>query len=723
MQVLGRILANAKPHPIGSEMNDEVRDNIVAELSKIGYSSEIQSGFVCDGSETCGTVHNIVARLDGAGDQSEGEPAVLLSAHYDSVPAGPGASDDGAGVAALIEIARALKVVPRPRHPILLLIDDGEEAGLLGARAFVNLNPRARSVRAAVNVDARGTSGPSLMFETGTASQWAVSLYAKHTVRPMTSSIFYTAYKQLPNDTDFTTFRAAGYQGLNFAYVSDVFRYHTPLDNPINVSPGSLQHQGDNAFSSVLALANADLANLPQREAVFLDLLSHWTVRWPASWATTLAILTDLLLYAQIAWLFRAQSIGRGNLLWGIAAWLFIIFAAGASAYALEILIRLTGAIPVNWIAHPLPIEICFWMLAVTVVVTSGSLFLPRAGVWGLWCGVWIWWGVLSFLIVWLASGLSYVFVLPSAVAGLSALPFTVTRRNSDARTGLALTAILSTTMAWAVGVAPAILLYDGLGIRVLPLIAVIIALLLTPLVPLCGDLRNIGLKGVAFSSILVAITMLMAFASVVAPPYSAKAPERVNIHYWQDADSGKSQWIVHPASGRLPDPIRVAAAFHSIDHGPFPWEHGPAFLTDAPAMTLSAPTLTVIESSQDFGRHEYHALLRSERGAPVAMVLFPPDADVESVRVNNVPVEPQTRRMSQDFSGWKAFRCVTMPAEGIGIAFSLASGGPVQVEVVDATFDLPAEGKFLLSARPLTATPSQDGDLTIVSRGVQLLP
>jgi hypothetical protein len=44
-------------------------------------------------------------------------------------------------------------------------------------------------------------------------------------------------------------------------------------------------------------------------------------------------------------------------------------------------------------------------------------------------------------------------------------------------------------------------------------------------------------------------------------------------------------------------------------------------------------------------------------------------------------------------------------------------------VFVVDESYGLPGEGTFLLHARPLTATPSQSGDVTMVTRRVQLLP
>ena len=65
-------------------------------------------------------------------------------------------------------LARILKAGPRPRNSILFLADDGEEQNLLGARLFAD-SPQAARVRAVVNLEARGASGPSLMFETGLA--------------------------------------------------------------------------------------------------------------------------------------------------------------------------------------------------------------------------------------------------------------------------------------------------------------------------------------------------------------------------------------------------------------------------------------------------------------------------------------------------------------------------------------------------------------------------
>jgi hypothetical protein len=718
--VLNKLVGDGVPHPSGSPANDAVRARVVAELTQLGYAPEIQTGFACDESGTCATAKNVIARLDGT------EPAggaVLLAAHYDSVPAGPGASDDGAGTAAVLEIARALKALPRPRHPIILLIDDAEEAGLLGARVFVDQHPSAKEVRAAVNLEARGSSGPSLMFETGSANEWIVRMLAQHDAHPATSSLFYTVYKQIPNDTDFTIFKAAGYQGANFAYIRHVVHYHTRLDNFENANPSSLQHHGDNALPMVLSLANASLENPPQKEALFFDLFEHWTIWWAAAWTLRISFAAAFLLALQIAWLIWKKGLTGPALLWGLLAWLVTMLVNAASAWLLQWVAGKAGATPVNWIAHPLPLQIAFCSLALAWVSILGLAFARRAGPAGLWAGVWTWWALLSIAVAWQSQGMSYVLLVPTCVAALAGLPFAFRPSESVGDWGL-LAAILPLAAAGIVGFGLLLMLYDALGVRILAGVGVLACLLLSPLAPLTPDLLSArGGWRLALQGAAIAATMLAAFAGIVAPAYSSKAPERVNLEYWLDADSGKAQWMVRPESGHLQEPLRVAINFHRLDKGPFPWTGVPAFLADAPALDLAAPTFTILELAVEGAKRSYRALLRSERGAPAAALFFPPDAGIESVRVEGEPVQPQTDRLRQYLNGWTYYNCPTLPAKGIEFRFTLPTGKPVEVYVLDEKYGLPLEGTFLLKARPLTATPSQDGDLTVVSRRVQLLP
>jgi hypothetical protein len=262
------------------------------------------------------------------------------------------------------------------------------------------------------------------------------------------------------------------------------------------------------------------------------------------------------------------------------------------------------------------------------------------------------------------------------------------------------------------------------LGARFLPAVAVLEAVLLVPLLPLCADLRSVrGWPRVAILGTPILTTLAATFAACVVPAFSVKAPERLNVEYWLDADSGRAQWVIRPDSGRLPEPMGLAAKFRRIDRGVFPWNLGPAFVSDAPYLELAAPTFTILESSVADNKRSYRTLLRSERDAPAAAVFFPASSGIDSVRMEDFAIPRPSERLRKFLNGWTVYDCDTMPVRGVTLSFTLPVGRPVEVYAMDRTFRLPDEGSFLLKARPLAATPSQDGDVTLVGRRIQLIP
>jgi len=93
---------------------------------------------------------SILAELPG----SEPGSVIMLGAHLDSVIDGPGINDDGSGVAALLEIARALAGT-RPRATIRLAFWSGEELGLHGSFRYASAlsTEDARAILVYANVD------------------------------------------------------------------------------------------------------------------------------------------------------------------------------------------------------------------------------------------------------------------------------------------------------------------------------------------------------------------------------------------------------------------------------------------------------------------------------------------------------------------------------------------------------------------------------------------
>jgi Zn-dependent M28 family amino/carboxypeptidase len=188
-------------------------------------------------NSVAGHVLNVMARVPGRG----AGPAVLLVAHYDSVPASPGAGDDAAAVAALLETLRALRSSPPVTHDVIALFTDGEEAGLIGSAAFVSEHPWARDVGMVLNFEGRGTGGPSFMFETAVGNLDAVSVL-RHVPEAVANSLSVTVYRYLPNDTDLSELTVLGQPALNFAFIKRSRAYHTAQDDLTHLDAGSVQH-------------------------------------------------------------------------------------------------------------------------------------------------------------------------------------------------------------------------------------------------------------------------------------------------------------------------------------------------------------------------------------------------------------------------------------------------------------------------------------------------
>ena len=404
---LQALLDDTGPHPLGSAANALVRERLEAQLSEAGYEPVLQRGRVelWDGAHE---LVNVMVRWEG----SEPGKAVLLTAHYDSVDEGPGASDDGVAVAVLLEIAARLRELGPQRNDVILLFSDGEERGLLGAELFADAHPWFADVGVVVNLEARGTSGPSMMFQTGPHSAWLADQLSS-APRPITSSMSDEAYKRLPNDTDFTVYLERGLTGCNFAYIGSVQHYHTPEDDLAHVSLRSMQHHGDNAWHLLRRFAAADLENLPRGEAVYFDLLGRTVVRWPhaASWGL---IAGALALLAFVARRWRRQ----GQLRYGRAAWaalllpLSLVLAYGATTGAAALVER-GGGWPAAWVQSPWLAACVVWPAAFAALCVLAALAAPWAragevcvGLWGsaALCGAALCVGVM---------GASYLVLVP----------------------------------------------------------------------------------------------------------------------------------------------------------------------------------------------------------------------------------------------------------------------------------------------------------------------
>ena len=702
------------PHPIGSVEHDRVRDYLVGQFTALGLTPQIQrTTAVTPRYEAAGTIENVVARLKG----TSGAPdAAALVAHYDSVPAGPGAGDDGAGVAALLETLRALRAGPPLRNDIIFLITDGEEDGLLGASAFAAEHPWAKDVRVAVNFEARGDAGASQMFETSAGNGRLVQIFAQGAPHPNGSSLTYEIYQHMPNDTDMTVFKKSGDAGLNFAFIGNWEAYHTPLDNPQLLDRGSLQQHGENALALARRFGNCSLDHLKDADDVYFSLPGNVFARysnrmlWPFAVGSG-ALLLAVIFYAKGAWETRLLPI-LGSFFVHIGI-LVVLFLVG-----------LGFVFGVRWLhLHSLPEgpmdQNTLYVLGLFALLTAVAAFVyamlrNKIAAPAFFLGG----ALLVFALVlvttrWLPGGSNY-FVWP-LLAGLLATILAAFRSSHLSYTGAAILCLLSLPV---LGLYAPLLkgFYNALGFTPMgtPLLAATFGLLFLLLFPFLDPVLESSRAAFPLAALAAALVLCVAAASTTR--YSPAHPKPSLLSYALDADSGKAQWASSaarvdswtaqyvsqsPARAKLPD--------FAPDWFPFEF-----FVHEAPRLPLPAPQAALIEKSGDGTTRTLHLRITSPRHARTIHVSVA-QAEVLDASVNGHDLgNPSEARWHQP--GRWGFDYAN-PGDGINLQLHVQGTQPVTIVLVDRASGLPTIPGANLPPRPADSMPIHSGDQTMVRR------
>jgi aminopeptidase S len=109
-------------------------DYVVGVLRGAGYEVSTPTYEMSrDDEDAPRTGRNVIAQT------RRGDPdrIVMIGAHLDSVPEGPGIVDNGSGVASLLEIATRLGVEPAVQNTVRFAFFDNEESGAQGSKGYV----------------------------------------------------------------------------------------------------------------------------------------------------------------------------------------------------------------------------------------------------------------------------------------------------------------------------------------------------------------------------------------------------------------------------------------------------------------------------------------------------------------------------------------------------------------------------------------------------------
>lgn len=700
-ETLARVLGDGAPHPTGSAALAAVRARIATIFREVGAPAEERSLTACGRYGACARVHQLVARV--AGRDSTG--TVLLIAHADAVGASGGASDDGAGVAAVLEVARAIARAPA-RNDVLFVVVEGEELGLIGAEAFVAADPRAAEVRAVINLEARGTGGPAQLFQTSRGGGALVALATHGMRRPVGSSLFASVYERMPNDTDLTVFLERGYPGLNFAFSEGVESYHTAHDDLAHQSKGSLAHLTESAMGATTALASADLRTVGPSQTVWFDVLGAFVVAWPSSWSLPLATLGFALVLIAAVRLTRARRVAPSAIALGAASWLGTLVLSGLLGFALAALLKA----PVPWIAHPFPLLLALFGAPVLTSLTLAAFTRgARGSLEGAALGIALSNGVLAIVLAHLLPGASYLLIVPSLVSALS-FPL-LSRRPVLAVAAPALSGLVASILVLRT-------LYPGLGMIVAPAIPVVAALYVLPFAPL-WMLLSARARARAAAVLALCLAALAAFART-RPTFSADAPRRVNVLHVEEVGAARAVTAIDPTWGASPwgdAPREMIAALgaDAREGSPAPWHPRAAWLAASPSLGLAGPEIEVLSRSGapglPAGRVRFR--LRSPRGAATMLVLARPDSGLLGLEVEGA-VSAATMSARGLLPGHRALRLEGLNDVVLSAELGAGSG---ELIVLDATDGLPPASAPVAAARPIDAQPTQDGDRTIVFR------
>ncbi|MGM0545736.1 MAG: M28 family peptidase [Bacteroidota bacterium] len=538
------------PRPLGTAANDSARNYILDELRDLGLSPEIQSGIGIGSSFDSGLVgntNNIIAKMEGENSQR----TILLMAHYDSKPNTYGAGDDASGVATILESIRALKSQKQPlQHNVWILITDGEERGLLGAELFADDFEELQQIDLVLNFESRGSSGPSMMFETSANNAHLIPHLARAVSYPVANSLMYTVYTLLPNDTDLSVTKRAGLDGLNFAFTEDFLHYHTMLDTPENLSLASMQHHGSNLLGSARHFGNTDFDQQSDTEFVYFNNLTGGLLYYPSGWSLPLAVVTGLLFVTFLIYLFRTQKITLGRYLLSIFLCLLVV---GIGSFITYIGWQGIKALhpQYQWIIQG---EVYnhtwyFWafsLLAAALFTGIYSWLQTKLTTHQLISGPFTIWILLSLLTAWYLPTAAYIFTWPALMALV----------------GWIVLGDELTTYSWKNTSIMAVAFFWGLFI-ISPYIRLVQVMLTTEL--LFVSITVIGLLiGLVWSLIwqiisshkyrwsagLLGLSLIFFIGASFNADFNERQKKQNSINFVQDLDSGAAYWVSRdPAS------------------------------------------------------------------------------------------------------------------------------------------------------------------------------
>lgn len=189
------------------------------------------------------------------GTRYQGPGGVLVNAHYDSVSTGFGATDDGVGVITVLQLlSHFTKQGNQPKRGILALLNNAEEDGLYGAKAFTQ-HPLAHFPHTFLNLEGAGAGGRATLFR---STDTEVTKFYAGSKYPFGTVVSGDGFKRglVRSGTDYSVFTEdLGMRGLDVAFMEPRARYHTEQDDARDTSLDSVWNMLSASLTTVKGLS------------------------------------------------------------------------------------------------------------------------------------------------------------------------------------------------------------------------------------------------------------------------------------------------------------------------------------------------------------------------------------------------------------------------------------------------------------------------------------
>jgi hypothetical protein len=628
-------------------------------------------------------VRNLVATIGPA----EGRHLLLVS-HYDSTPAGPGAADDGIGVASMLEVAHLLRG-QRLNRPVTFLFNEGEEAGLLGARAFLERDPLAAQVDIAVNLESRGVTGPAIMFETSRPNGAAIALYRAAVARPVANSLSTDLYALIPNSTDVAVFNERPWTILNFAVIGNETRYHSAGDNLAALDRRSVQHMGAQLEQVTRAVAQGE-PSAAAGERLYTDIGGQVLIVLP--------LLFGLVLLGILFLFFVLESWRRRALVRPLLAMLAALLLSTGLAFFGHFILSLIRAGD-YWRAYPLVATTAVYASAIAACAIALLLVAGTAERTKLRAAFWLFFTALGGSICFIAPGAAIYFLLPPLVMALGM----VGKRwhpKAEKVGAIAAAVLLYVTFGPAIGLFEE-LMNGGPIWMFAPLGTLVMLPALIELRPALGGVSRVFAVAGALD-----LAILGWIIAGFTPAYSADRQQLFTIEYVSEWEGppyprpSRARWAVNNDGA----PVPFAGDWQRTE---VPWTTRRRWATTAPIVPVTPPAATVIRRVPFEGGVRLTLQLQTN-GAEQVVLIAPAGARLRAAGTQ-VVLQPFSENAGRTF-----IRCAGRSCDGAMIDVLLSRPQTVTFTIVGTRTGLPPQAAALVAARPAHARPQYGPDATI---------